>query len=166
MANPLLRDQPQKKWTAQDQDDLADHLKHQKPGEENPQNEPLKFGKRALQMLNPTETNLKPEEMIRRTFSMPPTADRSHHRTKMMESARKMKDKAHKDPACIKFKCLVNNDFEEVVAHNDLVDFVKKDTPWDGAWTFEKILSHERVRAGDKDHQGSGTNCFVLWSAG
>jgi len=36
MANPLLRDQPSKKWTDQDQDDLADHLKHQKPGEENP----------------------------------------------------------------------------------------------------------------------------------
>jgi len=26
MANPLLRDQPTRKWTAQDQDDLADHL--------------------------------------------------------------------------------------------------------------------------------------------
>jgi len=33
MANPLLRDQPTRKWTAQDQDDLADHLKHRKPGE-------------------------------------------------------------------------------------------------------------------------------------
>jgi len=28
MANPLLRDQPSKKWTDQDQNDLADHLKH------------------------------------------------------------------------------------------------------------------------------------------
>jgi len=53
MANPLLRDQPTKKWTAQDQDDLAGHLKHQKPGEKNPLDEPLKFGKRALQTLNP-----------------------------------------------------------------------------------------------------------------
>jgi len=41
MANPLLRDQPTRKWTAQDQDDLADHLKHRKPGEENPLDEPL-----------------------------------------------------------------------------------------------------------------------------
>jgi len=36
MANPLLRDQPTRKWTSQDQDNLADHLKHRKPGEENP----------------------------------------------------------------------------------------------------------------------------------
>jgi len=28
VANLLLRDQPTRKWTAQDQDDLADHLKH------------------------------------------------------------------------------------------------------------------------------------------
>jgi len=64
MADPLLRDQPTRKWTAQDQDNSADHLKHQKPGEENLLDEPLRFGKRALQTLNPTEDNLKPEEMI------------------------------------------------------------------------------------------------------
>jgi len=48
VANPLLRDQPTKKWTAQDHDGLTNHLKHRKPGEENPLDEPLKFGKRAL----------------------------------------------------------------------------------------------------------------------
>jgi len=77
-----------------------------------------------------------------------------------------MKDKAPKDPAHIKFKCLVNNDFEEVVAHNDLVDFTEKDTTWEGVWTFEKILSHEKVRKGDNDHRGAGASCLVLWSAG
>jgi len=55
MANPLLRDQSTRKWTAQDQDDLADHLKHRKPGEDDPSEEPLKFGKRALQTLNPMD---------------------------------------------------------------------------------------------------------------
>jgi len=52
------------------------------------------------------------------------------------------------------------------VACNDLVDFIEKDTTWDGAWTFKKILSHEKVRAGDKDCQGLGANCLVLWSTG
>jgi len=77
-----------------------------------------------------------------------------------------MKDKAHGDPAHIKFRCLVNNDFEEVVACNDLVDFIEKDTAWEGVWTFEKILSPKKVRKGDKDYRGAGTNCLVLWSAG
>jgi len=128
--------------------------------------EPLKFGKRALHTLNPAEDNLKPEEMIGRTFSMPPTADGSHHRAKIMESVCNMKDKAHRDPAHIKFRCLVNSDFEEVVAYNDLVDFIEKDTTWEGVWTFEKILSHKKVRKGDKDCCGVGTNCLVLWSSG
>jgi len=97
---------------------------------------------------------------------MPPTADGSRHRAKIMELVREMKDKAHEDPAHIKFKCLVNNDFEQVAAHDDLVDFIEKDATWDGMWTFEKILSHEKVKAGDKDCHGAGMNCVVLWSAG
>jgi len=166
MANPLLRDQPTRKWTAQDQDDLADHLKHRKPGEENPSDKPLKFGRRAPQTLNPAEDKLESEEMIGWTFSMPPTADGSRHRAKIMESAHNMKDKAHQDPVCIKFRCLVNNDFEEVVAHNNLVNFMEKDTAWEGVWTFEKILSHKKVRKGNNDCCGAGTNCLVLWSTG
>jgi len=97
---------------------------------------------------------LKPEEMTGRTFLMPPTANGSRHRAKTMESVHDVKDKAHKDPACIKFRCLVNNDFEEVVACNDLVDFIEKDTAWEGVWIFEKILSHKKVRKGDKDCHG------------
>jgi len=77
-----------------------------------------------------------------------------------------VKDKAHEDPVHIKFQCLVNNDFEEVVAHNDLVDFMEKDTAWEGVWTFEKIPSHKKVRKGDKDHRGADANCLVLWSTG
>jgi len=96
---------------------------------------------------------------------MPPTADGSRHRAKIMESVCDTKDKAHKDPAYIKFKCLVNNDFEKVVAYNDLVDFIEKDTTWESAWTFKKILSHKKVKKGNKDYRGAGTNCLVLWSA-
>jgi len=58
----------------------------------------------------------------------------------------------------------VNNDFEDIVAHNDVVDFIEKDATWDGVWTFEKILTHQKAKPGDKNHQGSGTNCLVLWS--
>ena len=97
---------------------------------------------------------------------MPPTADGSRHRAKIIEAVRDMKDEAHKNPTHIKFKCPVNDSFEEVVAHNDLVDHIKKDTTCNGVWTFEKTMSHEKVRAGDKNRRGSGTNCLILWSTG
>ena len=83
-----------------------------------------------------------------------------------MSRVRKMKDKAHKDPAYVKFKCLVNNDFEDVVAYNDIVDYVEKDNTWDGVWTFEKILTHKKIKSSDKNYRGSGINCLVLWSTG
>jgi len=160
VVDPLPRNQPAKKWTDQDQDNSADHLKHCKPGEENPLDKPLKFRKRdpLAQTINPAEDKHEPEEVIRRTFLMPPTADGSRHRAKIMESVC--------DPVHIKFRCLVNNDFKEVVACNNLVDFTEKDTAWEGVWTFEKILSHKKVRKGNKDHHGAGTICLVVWSTG
>ena len=52
------------------------------------------------------------------------------------------------------------------MAHNDLVDFIEKDSTWDGIWMFEKILTHQKVKSGDNNHQGSGANCLALWSTG
>ena len=75
-----------------------------------------------------------------------PEADGSRHCAKIMSEVQKMKDKAHKSPECVKFKCLANNDFEDIVVHNDVVDFVEKDATWDGVWTFEKILTHQKVK--------------------
>ena len=69
--------------------------------------------------------------MIGRTFLMPPAADGSHQRAKIMSEARQMKDKAHSEPECIKFKCLVNNYFEGIMAYNDVVDFIERDTTWE-----------------------------------
>jgi len=97
---------------------------------------------------------------------MPPDADGSRHCAKIVSEVQKMKDKAHESPECVKFKCLVNNDFEDIVACNDVVDFIEKDATWDGVWTFEKILTHQKVKPGDKNHRGSGTNFLVLWSTG
>jgi len=47
-----------------------------------------------------------------------------------------------------------------------IIDFIEKDTTWEGIWTFKKILSHAKARKGDKDYSRAGTNCFVLWSTG
>jgi len=166
MMNPPLRDEKEKMWSNEDQSLLAEHLKARKPGAGNPLQEPIKFLRKSLATPNPTEKGLTPEEMIGRTFLMPPEADGSRHRAKIMSEVQKMKNKGHESPEYIKFKCLVNNDFEDIMAYNDIVDCVEKDSTWDGIWTFEKILNHQKVKPGDKNHRGSGTNCLVLWSTG
>ena len=84
MMNPSLKNESDKAWSEEEQSLLAEHLKNRKPGENNPLQEPIKFHKKGLHTLNPVETGLKPEEMIGRTFLMPPTADGSRHRAKIM----------------------------------------------------------------------------------
>jgi hypothetical protein len=39
-----------------------------------------------------------------------------------------------------KFQCLVNDDYEDVVAYNDIVDYIEQDDSWDGVWKFKEIL--------------------------
>ena len=72
MGNKPLKDEDEKLWSDEEKSQLAEHLKNRKPGEKNPLQEPLKFTKKALASLNPTERGLKPEEMIGR---VPFTAD-------------------------------------------------------------------------------------------
>jgi len=166
MMNPSLKNKKEKAWSDEEQSLLAGHLKFRQPGTDNPLQEPIMFHKKSLVTLNPTEKGLTPEEMIGRSFLMPPAANGSGHHAKIMSEVQRMKDKAHSSPEYIKFKCLVNNDFEDIVAYNDVVDFIEKDSTWDGVWTFEKILTHQKVKSGDKNHRGSGINCLVLWSTG
>jgi len=45
MIIPVLGDEPENVWTDQDQDDLPEHHRRCKPGEDNCLNCPLKFGR-------------------------------------------------------------------------------------------------------------------------
>jgi len=97
VMNPSLKDEKGKMWSDEDQSLLAKHI--------NPLQEPTKFHKKSLVTLNPRDKGLAPEEMIGRTYLMPPEADGSRHHSKIMPEVQKMKDKAHETPECVKFKC-------------------------------------------------------------
>ena len=56
----------------------------------------------------------------------------------------------------IKFKCLVDNEYEDVIAYNDIVDYIEQDNGWDGTWKFRRILRYEGpLKAHDKRYKGS-----------
>jgi hypothetical protein len=52
-----------------------------------------------------------------------------------------------------KFRCLINDEYEEVVAYSDIVDYIEQDDTWDGVWKFKEILDHKIVKANDKDYR-------------
>jgi len=74
MMNPSLESEKEKAWSDEEQSLLAEHLKFRQPETGNPLQEPMMFHKKSLVTLNPTEKGLTPEEMIGRTFLMPPVA--------------------------------------------------------------------------------------------
>ena len=86
--------------------------------------------------------------MINRTFLMPPEEDGSRVRAKIIERVNRHKEKAHNQPEMVEFKCLVNNDYEDIVAYNDIVDYIEQDDSWDGTWKFRRLLKHEKVSPG------------------
>jgi hypothetical protein len=53
-----------------------------------------------------------------------------------------------------RFQCIVNDEYEDVVAYNDIVDYIEQDDSWDGVWN-SRILGHKRVQPSDPDYMGS-----------
>ena len=81
--------------------------------------------------------------MIDRTFLLPPEEDGQRYRAKILKIMEEDQAKLASNPEVVRFKCLVNGDYEEVIAYNKIVDYIKRDQTWDGSWHYRKILSHQ-----------------------
>ena len=104
----------------------------------------LDFTMDLLRTGRPVEKGIPPEEMVTRTFLMPPMEDGTRARAKIVERISiKTEEEARNHPDMIKFKCLVNDEYEEVVAYNDIVDYIEADETQSGIWTYEELLAHQ-----------------------
>ena len=136
MDSPL-KDMPEVE-TVDEDDELPPQLRERtKLPSELSEEELARFLVDSLKTDNPVETTrLPPEEMIGRTFLMPPEEDGTRVRAKIIELVHDLKKDAHQDPEYVKFKCLVNNERHDVVAYNQIIDFIEKDDSWDGRWCW------------------------------
>ena len=94
---------------------------------------------------------------------MPPQEDGTRLRAKILEHVCLTRQELKENPELIKFKCkLGGTELAEIVAYNDIVDYIGADETWDGAWTFEEVLAHEGpFRKGHPRHKGSTHNVYV-----
>ena len=84
-----------------------------------------------------------------------------------MERIDAHQDAAKCHPDLVKFKCLINDEFEEIVAYNDIVDYIEADETNDGRWKYEEILEHQGpIHPKHKDYKGSSYNLLIRWSNG
>ena len=162
MDGPSLRDTPIVETIDEDEENLADHLKE--PVRE--EGEPIRFTE-PLKTDNPTAGCLPPEQLIDRTFLMPPQKDGTRVRAKIIKMVDEYKQGMEDDKERIRFKCLVNDEQEEIVAYNDIVDFIEQDQTWDGIWKFREIQSHAGpFKPSDKEYRGSRYNLLIEWESG
>ena len=133
--------------TIDEEEDVAPQARLPKTphGAPNPDESPQDFTlKEPLKTDRPTIPNLPPEEMIGRTFLMPPQENGTRLCAKILERVRASHEELKANPDLIKFKCkLGDTELAEIVAYNDIVKYIKDDETWDGVWTFEEILAHE-----------------------
>jgi hypothetical protein len=119
------------------------------------------IGQAQLEYIDPTE-------LIGRTFLTPPQEDGQRFRARIVRAIEDHETDLDDDPDRIKFLCSVNDDtFEEVMAYNDIVNFIEKDEEDGTVWKFKRITAHEGpITRRHPNWKGSEYNVMVEWEDG
>jgi hypothetical protein len=101
---------------------------------------------------------------------MPPEDDRTCHRACIMEIINDDRQRADEwKKALIKFKCLVNDQWEEVVAYNhQILDFIEQGESWvhkgNVVHKMKEIAAHKGpLKSGHPEWKGSLYNVKIIW---
>jgi len=169
MDDTPLDQRPEVMFSDKDED-LPPHLREPRPyGAPNPEEIPRDFSGQTLRTDNPVlPGSIPPDKMLDRTFLMPPEDDGTRHRAKIIAliDNHLAENDFKKQPEHVKFKCLVNDQYEEIVAYNDIVDYIEADDTWDGVWKFCRILDHKYVKPSDKNYMQCSVNALIEWESG
>ena len=109
-----------------------------------------------------------PDSLIGRTFLKRPTESGERFRAKIIEAVRDKDQTLAKDPKMIKFRCSVNdNEYEEIVAYNEILENLERDRESEGMWLFKEIIGHQGpLRDGDPGYKKCAWNVQVAWENG
>jgi hypothetical protein len=131
--------------------------------------DPQNFIREFLGTPNPTQKDLAPEDAIGKSFLMPPEDDGTRHRARIIEIINDDRQRAdERKKALIKFKCLVNNQWEEVVAYNQISDFIEQGESWvrkgNVVHKMKEIAAHKGpLKSGHPEWKGSLYNVKIIW---
>jgi hypothetical protein len=110
---------------------------------------------------------LAPEEMIGGTVLMPPTDIGEQFRATIQERIDKHNADCETHPKKVKFRCVVDGKYKEIVSYNQIMDFMEKDDNWDGVWKLREILTHKSgLQKNSKEYQCCRTSLHILRETG
>ena len=108
-----------------------------------------------------------PIDLIGRTFLKEPDENGEMHRARIVECIKEHKNNIANDKLNIKFRCSVNNnEYEEIIAYNDLLDHINKagNDEDQVLWKFRRITGHEGPLTADSSR--SLYNVMIEWENG
>ena len=111
---------------------------------------------------------MQPEDMIGRTFLTEPQDNGERHRARIVKAIIDHENNIKNNPDRIKFLCSFNNDeYEDILAYNDIVDHIEKDYEDPTIWKLRRITAHEGpLQRSHPNYKGSTYNVMIEWETG
>ena len=149
----------------------ARHPDHKPPPPDKPQEEVDEVLKSKHNYSADGELELPtfdPADLIGRTFLLPRQDDGQRFRAEIVEAIVDGERNHANHPVKIRFRCTVNDEeYEDVIAYNELLEHISKDETEEGLWRFKSISAHQGpLSASDPDYRGSRYNVLVEWETG
>jgi hypothetical protein len=118
-------------------------------------------------MVSVTVPIINLNDLIGRTFLMPPQEDGQQHQALIIKSIDDHEKELQKDQTRTKFLCSVNDDTrEEIISDNDLMNYLDNDGQ-EVVWKFKRITAHQGpLTSKDNDWKGSKWNVMIEWENG
>ena len=110
---------------------------------------------------------LDPADIIGRSF-LKDQDNGERHRVQVIQLMDDHMDQVEQHPERIKFLCRINEeDREELIAYNEILNYLEAQEQDDVLWKFRRIVGHEGPLAkGHPDYNGSTYNVQIEWENG
>lgn len=112
-----------------------------------------------------------PSDLVGRTFLMDEQEDGQRLRARIIEALEDHETAVEQNPTKIRFRCSLEGGnldaMEELIAYNEVVDYITRDEETDIVWKFKRIVAHEGpLNKNDHSYKGSKYNVMIEWENG
>ncbi|MEL7196229.1 MAG: reverse transcriptase domain-containing protein [Bacteroidota bacterium] len=112
-----------------------------------------------------------PSDLVGRTFLMDEQEDGQRLRARIIEAIEDHETSVEQNPTKIRFRCSLEGGnldaMEELIAYNEVVDYITRDDETDIVWKFKRIVAHEGpLSKNDHSYKGSKYNVMIEWENG
>jgi Reverse transcriptase (RNA-dependent DNA polymerase) len=111
----------------------------------------------------------EPDELINRTYLTDPDERGQRFRAKIVQKIIETGKTLQDHPDNVKFLVTIEGqeNYDEIVAYNDILDHLEEQMTEEKLWLFKDIIAHEGpLKPGDPSYKGSSYNVMIAWEDG